>query len=109
MEIIYTPVHGSWLNMAKIEFAALSRQVLSRAFAAKFANVRIKLAKLYPTISCFLIPGSLPYTNQYERTNWPARFIFTPPHNMRPVLNPDYSHRICLISFAYHVGIIFAL
>ena len=76
MEIIYTPVHGSWLNMAEIEFAVLGRQALNRAFADKTAvqaavacwkdqqnakprprnwqfktaDARIKLVKLYPTI-----------------------------------------------------------
>jgi len=76
MEIIYTPVHGSWLNRAEIEFAVLGRQALNRLFADKAAvqaaverwknqqntklkprnwqfttaDARIKLAKLYPTI-----------------------------------------------------------
>ena len=76
MEIIYTPVHGSWLNMAEIEFAVLGRQALNRLFADKAAvqaaverwknqqntklkarnwqfttaDARIKLAKLYPII-----------------------------------------------------------
>jgi cytochrome P450 len=76
MEIIYTPAHGSWLNMAEIEFSVFSRQELDRAFAdktevetvaAKWAakqnqktkkinwhftttDARIKLVKLYPTI-----------------------------------------------------------
>lgn len=30
LELIYTPKHGSWLNMAEIEFSALSRQCLER-------------------------------------------------------------------------------
>jgi hypothetical protein len=30
LEIHYTPKHGSWLNMAEIELAALSRQCLDR-------------------------------------------------------------------------------
>lgn len=30
LEIHYTPKHGSWLNMAEIEFSALSRQCLDR-------------------------------------------------------------------------------
>ena len=76
MEIIYTPVHGSWLNRAEIEFSVLTRQVLDRSFTTKeeveavverwknkqnanpkprnwqfkTADARIKLAKLYPTI-----------------------------------------------------------
>lgn len=28
LEFYYTPKHGSWLNMAKIEFSALKRQYL---------------------------------------------------------------------------------
>jgi hypothetical protein len=76
MEIIYTPVHGSWLNMAELEFSVLTRQELDRPFANldqvrqvverwkkaknerakpinwqfKTADARIRLAKLYPTI-----------------------------------------------------------
>jgi len=75
MEIIYTPAHGSWLNMAEMEFSVLSRQVLDQPFTTseqvravveqwqerqnarpkprnwqfKTADARIKLAKLYPT------------------------------------------------------------
>jgi hypothetical protein len=29
LEIHYTPVHGSWLNMAEIELSVLGRQALS--------------------------------------------------------------------------------
>jgi hypothetical protein len=76
IEIIYTPAHGSWLNMAEIEFSVFSRQELDRPFKDKkevervarewmkkqnekekkinwqfkTADARIKLAKLYPTI-----------------------------------------------------------
>lgn len=76
MEFIYTPKHGSWLNMAEIEFSIITRQVLDRAFAHKeevkkvvdlwqyqrnqekkganwqfkTKDARIKLKKLYPTI-----------------------------------------------------------
>lgn len=35
MEIIPTPVHGSWLNMAEIEFSVFKRQKLDRPFADK--------------------------------------------------------------------------
>lgn len=75
LDIQYTPKHGSWLNMAEIEFSALSRQCLNRriptqekliqevkiwARARNAASVgcnwqfttsdaRIKLKKLYPT------------------------------------------------------------
>jgi transposase len=30
LELHYTPAHGSWLNMAEIEFSALGRQCLNR-------------------------------------------------------------------------------
>jgi len=76
MEIIYTPAHGSWLNMAEIEFSVFTRQELERPFKSidevkevvkkwadkqnnskkninwrfKTADARIKLVKLYPTI-----------------------------------------------------------
>jgi transposase len=30
LEFVYTPKHGSWLNMAECEFSVLSRQCLDR-------------------------------------------------------------------------------
>ena len=76
MEIIHTPAHGSWLNMAEIEFSVFTRQELDRPFGDKkeveivakrwmnqqnqkkkkinwqFKNedARVKLTRLYPTI-----------------------------------------------------------
>ena len=72
----YTPKHGSWLNMAEIEFSVLSRQCLSRRIPDQATlkrevqawqdrrnqqrttvnwrfttqDARIKLKKLYPTL-----------------------------------------------------------
>ena len=76
LEIIHTPKHGSWLNMAEIELSVLTRQCLSRRmgdaatlksevaawesernrsqtgvdwqFTAE--NARIKLKRLYPKV-----------------------------------------------------------
>lgn len=76
IEIHYTPKHGSWLNMAEIEFSALSRQCLDQRIAIKETldrqiqawvqkrnsskasvdwqfktkDARIKLKSLYPSI-----------------------------------------------------------
>jgi hypothetical protein len=76
LEIHYTPKHGSWLNMAEIEFSALNTQCLDRRIADAASlrdaicaweqdrngrgaaidwrftadNARIKLRKLYPNI-----------------------------------------------------------
>ena len=76
LDIQYTPKHGSWLNMAEIEFSALSRQCLNRRIPTQeklieeikawenarnteavgcnwqftTSDARIKLNKLYPTI-----------------------------------------------------------
>ncbi len=76
LEIHYTPKHGSWLNMAEIEFAALSKQCLDRRIGSmtvlrrevtaweedrnerevgvrwrfSTADARIKLRPLYPPI-----------------------------------------------------------
>jgi hypothetical protein len=76
IEIHYTPKHGSWLNMAEIEFSALSRQCLNRRIAKqetldrqvqawaktrnqskatvdwqfKTKHARIKLKSLYPAL-----------------------------------------------------------
>lgn len=75
LEFHYTPVHASWLNMAEIEFSALSRQCLDRRIAEAdillrevavweternerqvsvdwqftTADARIKLKRLYPS------------------------------------------------------------
>lgn len=75
MEIIYTPVHGSWLNMAEIQFSIITRQEFDRPFSSKddvkkvvekwkinqnqqkkganwqfkTTDARVKLRKLYPT------------------------------------------------------------
>ena len=35
IEFVYTPKHGSWLNMVEIEFAALSKQCLNRRIGSK--------------------------------------------------------------------------
>lgn len=77
LDIQYTPKHGSWLNMAEIEFSALSRQCLKRRIPTQEVlrkeikawvvarnqesvgcnwqftteDARIKLKKLYPNIS----------------------------------------------------------
>lgn len=74
-EFIYTPKHGSWLNMAEIELHALNTQCLNRHFANKQTVIeevqawqkhrnskehkinwqfttkdsRVKLKKLYPS------------------------------------------------------------
>lgn len=76
LEFVYTPKHGSWLNMAEIELSALKRQALKERMGNKQAveeqirlwehkrneqqvkadwqftakDARIKLKKLYPTI-----------------------------------------------------------
>jgi hypothetical protein len=76
LDIQYTPKHGSWLNMAEIEFSALSRQCLNRRISTQeklilevkaweyarneatigcnwqftTSDARIKLKKLYPTV-----------------------------------------------------------
>lgn len=33
LDLVFTPVHGSWLNMAELELSVLSRQCLGRRFA----------------------------------------------------------------------------
>jgi len=74
-ELIYTPKHGSWLNIAEIELSVLSAQCLNRRIAhiesvqnevkaweearnSKITRVnwqftrddaRVRLARLYPT------------------------------------------------------------
>ena len=76
IEFVYTPAHGSWLNIAECELSILSRQALDKRFASKDAlekqvtawqnkrnqtqkgvdwqfkteDARIKLKRLYPTI-----------------------------------------------------------
>lgn len=76
LELHYTPKHGSWLNMAEIEFSILSRQCLNRRIADRDTlhrevaawvtqrnavgatvdwrfttqDARVKLKRLYPVI-----------------------------------------------------------
>lgn len=76
IEFVYTPKHGSWLNIAECELSVLSRQALNKRFENKevlektvkawaidrnaaqkgvdwqfkTADARIKLKKLYPTV-----------------------------------------------------------
>ena len=74
VEFVYTPVHGSWLNVVEIEFSAMVRQCLDRRLATledverevsawvKERNqksvdwhmttddARVKLKRLYPTL-----------------------------------------------------------
>lgn len=76
LEWHYTPKHGSWLNLAEVEFSALERQCLRRRLGSReeleqqtapwcdarndkgieacwrftTADARIKLAHLYPSI-----------------------------------------------------------
>jgi hypothetical protein len=76
VEFVYTPKHGSWLNMAEIELSVVSRQCLNRRLADRdtvkrevgawemrrntdgvtadwrftTADARIKLKRLYPVI-----------------------------------------------------------
>jgi len=78
LEIHYTPKHGSWLNMAEIEFGILQRQCLNRRIPDQGTlrdevaaweqrrnteavdvnwrftteDARIKLKRLYPSIDC---------------------------------------------------------
>ena len=77
LEFVFTPKHGSWLNMAECEFSVLARQCLDRRIADpetlakeidawtcerntstvparwqfRTEDARIKLAHLYPTVS----------------------------------------------------------
>lgn len=76
LKIVYTPKHGSWLNIAECELSVLSRQALQKRFASKeelekqvqawekqrnenqkgvdwqfsTKDARRKLKRLYPTI-----------------------------------------------------------
>ena len=76
INIVYTPKHGSWLNMAEIQFSIVTRQAFGRPFKSKeevktvvnkwvntqndlkkgakwqfkTADARTKCTKLYPTI-----------------------------------------------------------
>lgn len=40
LELVFTPKHGSWLNIAEIEFSVLARQCLDRRIADKATLVR---------------------------------------------------------------------
>ena len=77
LEFVFTPKHGSWLNLAECEFSVLARQCLERRIADRASltrqinawksarnenteavrwrftteDARVKLAHLYPTVS----------------------------------------------------------
>jgi hypothetical protein len=61
IEIVHTPKHGSWLNMAEIEFSALARQCLNRRIPDKPALTRETTA----------------WTTNRNRSNVGARWQFT--------------------------------
>ena len=44
LELHYTPKHGSWLNMAELEFSVLSRQCLDRRIGTQATLVREVMA-----------------------------------------------------------------
>ena len=66
LEFHYTPKHGSWLNMAEIEFSVLARACLRGRNAAgatinwRFTaqDARRKLLRLYPDTSALTKPES---------------------------------------------------
>ena len=39
LDFHYTPIHGSWLNMAEIEFSILGRECLNRRITDKTALI----------------------------------------------------------------------
>ncbi len=39
LDFHYTPIHGSWLNMAEIEFSILGRECLERRIPDKTASI----------------------------------------------------------------------
>jgi hypothetical protein len=61
LDVHFTPVHGSWLNMAELEFSTLARQCLGRRCADRdtltieiaawqfIDDARRKLHRLYPS------------------------------------------------------------
>ena len=40
MEFVYTPVHGSWLNVVEVEFSVLVRQCLAAVGSARSRRMR---------------------------------------------------------------------
>jgi len=74
LEFHYTPVHGSWLNMAKIEISALSKQCTGR----KIGNID----KLQQEITAWLELRN----NQRIKVNW----NFT-------TKKPELNYLVCII------------
>lgn len=58
LEIHYTPKHGSWLNMAEIEFSALSHQCLDR----RIENVEI--------LKCEILAWEISRNNKNSKIDW---------------------------------------
>ena len=61
LEFVYTPKHGSWLNMAECEFSVLARQCLDRRIA--------DIDRLLTEVSA--------WAEQRNRTNTPVEWRFT--------------------------------
>ena len=61
LEFVYTPKHGSWLNLAECEFSVLSRQCLDRRIA--------DIDTLRHEVSA--------WTEQRNRTSKPVEWRFT--------------------------------
>jgi hypothetical protein len=50
-EFVYTPKHGSWLNIAEIELSVLTGQCLNRRIDnIESKDARVKLSCFYPTL-----------------------------------------------------------
>ena len=114
LEFHYTPKHGSWLNMAEIEFSVLSRSCLKQRLSGEEAlrrevdalvkernaaratinwrfntrDARTKLHRLYP--SDFMVPPSskLPLIGPAAQT------VPKPITNNNNGMNPSKSHRL---------------
>ena len=69
LEFHYTPKHGSWLNMAEIEFSVLSRSCLNqRLFPARNPLQRVVRASVRERNEAFRVTINWRFTTKDART-----------------------------------------
>ncbi len=85
LEFHYTPKHGSWLNMAEIEFSVFSRQCLNRRIGDEETLKReVAALERERNEACATISGVLPHRTPVVNSN-----ISTHHEYMDMVLGPS--------------------
>ena len=73
VELRYTPVHGSWLNMAEFEISVLKRQVLSRRLG-DLATLTAAVAAWAADRNAVAAPAKWQFTTEQARVRLPSLY-----------------------------------